>query len=98
MYKDRLKMVKAMEFIVKSVNNEDYIDPWLCYGVADGDIEIGDLSINLTDYETLDYYIQDKEFSELMDLFLQIMNRARKDGGLYCDRVVSYKKGERNNG
>lgn len=87
---ERIKMVKAMEFIARQANNEeDFYDIWLTVGVADGDIEYGDLSVNDGDVENLEYYIEDKEFSELMRVFLRLMWFAKREGGLYCDGVVS---------
>ena len=41
---ERVKMVKAMEFICRQINDEDVFMGWLMNGVADGDIEYGDLS------------------------------------------------------
>lgn len=82
---DRVKMVQAMEFIMRQVNDEEVFMPWLELGVADGDIEYGDFSSPLDD----DYYTEDKNFAELMGLFLKCMARARKSGGLYCGGVVS---------
>lgn len=83
---ERVKMVKAMEFIVRQVNDETIFDSWLMNGVADGDIEYG----NLDDIPgEAEYYAEDNEtFAELMALFLRIMKRANKDG-LYCGGVVS---------
>lgn len=86
---ERIKMVKAMEFLVRQVNNEEFIGAWLDYGVADGDIEYGELEVYPQDAENMDYYISDTEFSELMNLFLRIMKAAHADGGLYCDGIVS---------
>ena len=86
---ERIKMIKAMEFIMRNVNNEDILEPWLMCGVADGDIKYGDLSVNKDDEEDLDYYIEDDEFAEQMGRFLRLMSFARKDGGLYCDDIVS---------
>lgn len=88
---ERIKLVKAMEYIVRNLNSEEYLEPWLIEGVADGDIEYGDLSIrdeDFDDYGTA-YWIKDKEFAELMRLFLVIMAKAKRDGGLYCDGIVS---------
>ena len=85
----RMKMVTAMEYIVRNVNNEELLDPWLSVGVADGDIPYGSLTIELEDPDTLEYYIEDAEFADLMDTVLDIMSRAYKDGGLYCDGIVS---------
>jgi len=86
---ERIKMVKAMEFIVRRMNNEELFDPWLTLGVADGDISEGDLAIQSDDLEDLEYYIDDETFAELMGLFLSMMSDAYEDGGLYCDNVVS---------
>ncbi len=86
---ERIKMVKAMELITRNLNNEEIFETWLVDGVADGDIEYGDLSIQNDDLDMLDYYTEDGNFAALMDTFLEIMSRAYRDGGLYCDRVVS---------
>lgn len=82
---ERIKMVKAMEFIARQINDEMVFESWLMCGVADGDIEYGDLTRDEVD----DYYIDDSNFAELMDLFLRLMVRAKKSGGLYCDGIVS---------
>ena len=87
---ERIKMVKAMEYIARQINNEDGFEMWLLVGVADGDIEYGDLSVKPEDTENLECYINDDEsFSEIMETFLKLMKRAKSDGGLYCDGVVS---------
>lgn len=87
---NRIKMVKAMEFICAQINNEDVMETWLSLGVADGDTTPGDLSIRPGDAENLyPYFEEDDSFAKLMDLFLYVMGKARKDGGLYCDHVVS---------
>lgn len=88
---ERIKMVKAMEFIARNLNDEEIFDAWLSVGVADGDIEYGDLSVRLEDIEEnfgVRYYTSDENLSALMGLFLRMMARARKSGGLYCDGVV----------
>lgn len=82
--KERITALRAMEFLVRSVNDEELLIPWLIEGVADGDIDED------TPDEELEDYVEDNEnFSELMHLFLRIMNTARKNGGLYIDGVVS---------
>ena len=87
---ERIKMVKAMEFIARQINDEDVFEHWLMYGVADGDIAYGNLNIELDDEAVLDYYIDDQSFASLMDDFLTVMADSSKDGGgLYCDGVVS---------
>ena len=87
---ERIKMVKAMEYIARQINNEEVFESWLLVGVADGDIEYGDLSVKTKDVENLECYINDdEEFSELMETFLRLMKKAKADGGLCCDGVVS---------
>lgn len=86
---ERIKLIKAMEFIARQVNDEEVFEGWLINGVADGDIEYGDLQVREDDKGILDYYIEDEEFAEMMALFLRVMSRAKKSGGLYCDNVVS---------
>lgn len=87
----RIKLVKAMEYIVRNVNAEDITEQWLIFGVADGDIDYGDLTVaeNPEDDEAFWYVEKDETFSEIMELFLDIMACAKEDGGLYCDGVVS---------
>lgn len=80
---ERIKMLKA------NVNNESFLNGWLALGVADGDIEYGDLSVGPDDADELEYYMEDEPFADLMDTFLRCMAHARRDGGLYCDGVVS---------
>ena len=85
----RIKMVKAMEFIIRNINNESQLDLWLSNGVADGDIEYGDLTVKPEDAENLEIYIKDADYKQLMRDFLYIMSRAYKSGGLYSDGVTS---------
>ena len=89
---ERLKMVKAMEFIARCINNEEiFWNYWAIEGVADGDIEFGNLEVNTEKVEEDDayFYTNDESFSELMKLFLDCMVRARRDGGLYCGEISS---------
>lgn len=86
---ERIKMVKAMEYITRQINNEDVFEHWLLCGVADGDIPYGNLEITSDDVENLSYYVDPINFAELMDLFLRVMKYALKDGGLYCGDIVS---------
>ena len=88
-YIERIKMIKAMEFIVRNINDENIFDIWLRLGVADGDIKYGDLSINNNEDIDLEYYIRDDNFGEIMQLFLDIMSDANRSGGLYVDGIVS---------
>ena len=79
---ERAEMVRAMDRIARSINDEEIFEPWLVYGVGDGDINGTE-----TD-EDLEYYCIDDNFSDLMDLFLRLMQRAKADG-LYCNYIVS---------
>ena len=81
---ERLKMVSAMEFIARQLNDEElFIDTWLTVGVADGDIPYGEMCDD-------EYYIEDANFANLMDTFLYLMHHAYADGsGLYCDSIIS---------
>lgn len=81
--KKRIEVVKAMETLARSINDEGVFDTWLLCGVADGDI-----NENTSD-EELEFYLEDKEFADLMHTFLKCMNGAYKNGGLYVDKVVS---------
>ena len=86
----RVKMVKAMEFIARCVNDEEVFEEWLMDGVDDGCIADGDLSVNADDFEKYGtgYWLDDTHFADLMHTFLHVMARARKSGGLYCDGIV----------
>lgn len=86
---ERIKMVKAMEFICRNMNDENVLWPWLSVGVADGDIKYGDLTASEEEMEDMEFYIRDEDFADLMDTFLYCMKRAGKSGGLYCDGIVS---------
>lgn len=87
---ERAKMVACMEYIARQINNEDIFETWLMCGVADSDIEYGNLDISEID----DYYLDDVNFKNLMSTFLVCMNSAFKDGGLYCGGVVSKDKND----
>ncbi|MBQ2443459.1 MAG: hypothetical protein II498_08990 [Ruminococcus sp.] len=76
----RIAMLKAMDLIARSCNNENCIDLWLTIGIADGDAE---------EDRELDFYTNDDTFAEIMNSFLVTMKQAQKDGGLYCDGVCS---------
>ena len=62
---------------------------WLSDGVADGDIEYGDLTVKPEDAENFEFYINDADYKSLMRDFLRIMSCAYKSGGLYSDGVTS---------
>ena len=72
---ERIKMVKAMEYIARQINDEEVLENWFVNGVAEGD-------------DDMEYYIEDVDFADLMHTFLRIMSKARKSGGLYCDGIL----------
>ena len=82
----RAEVVKAMETMVRTINDEYVIDSWLAVGVADGDITRETTPEEIV--ENYSYYLEDENFKDLMTLFLKLMYRAGKDG-LYCNGVVS---------
>lgn len=89
--KQRMMAVKAMEYLARQVSDEDVFDIWLMGGVADGDIEYGDLTVH-SDVETdpaYEYASDPDTFSSLMVTFLITMSAAYKSGGLWCGNVVS---------
>ena len=86
----RKKMIVSMEYIVRQINNEDFLMFWLSEGVPDGDIEYGNLDISQVD----DYLIEDGNFKDIMTTFLKCMKQAWSDGGLYCDTIVSNDKND----
>ena len=86
---ERIKMVKAMEFITRQINDEGVFEGWLIGGVADGDIKYGDLEVRDKDREDLAVYVEDESFADLMHIFLYLMKNASRSGGLCCDGVVS---------
>lgn len=85
---ERIKLIRAMEFIARQVNDEDVFEAWLINGVADGDIAYGDLC-GCSEESDLSCYIDDEDFADIMACFLRTMSRANKSGGLYCDGVLS---------
>ena len=89
--KERKTMVMCMEFICRNINDEEIFFRWLEDGVADGDIIYDEIIDNIEETRDLidEYYIYQKNFEELMELFITLMAKAKKSGGLYCDRVVS---------
>lgn len=80
---NRAEYVKAMEIIVRGLNDEDLIEPWLMNGVADGDIN-SDTSI----YEIVDLgYAEERTFKAITGCFLRIMKKAGIDG-IYVGNVL----------
>ena len=79
--RNRAEMVRAMEIIARSINDEEIFMSWLMCGVADEDINF---DTPLEDIVEMGY-TEDSTIVDLMDCFLRCMRRAYKSGGLYCD-------------
>lgn len=77
--KERKRLVAAMEYIIRFVNNEDFIHSWLIGGVPDGDIPFGEFDPDIVP----DYLGEKVTVEEFAKLFLKIMANAEDDGGLY---------------
>ena len=89
---ERKKMLVAMEFVARQINDEDVLDGWLMCGVPDGDIEYGNFDISQIDDE--DYMVTDKGFKDIMSCFLRRIVRAYESGALYCGGIVCKEKSD----
>lgn len=88
----RIDMLKSMNTIARSINNESLIHIWLTCGIEDGD---------LTDEQLFNDYGDDKTFADIMALFCRLMrymntdddceetDRNKGNGLLFCDWVES---------
>ena len=85
---ERKKMILAMEYICRQINDEDAFDGWLLCGVPDGDIPYGNFDTD-TIYSEDNMVVDNDDFLELMDCFLRRMEGAKKSGGLWCGDVVT---------
>ena len=83
----RKSLVLSMDRIIRSINCEIYIEQWLMSGVADGELDN-----NSTIDDVDDFYIQDDEFKILMDVFSKLVDKAIRNGGFYCDGIISKQK------
>ena len=86
---ERVRLIKAMEYIARQINDEDIFMSWLENGVADGDIEYGDLRYDPLDEDMKYYAGDDGNFADVINTFMSVMSRARASGGLYCDGVCA---------
>ena len=103
--RERITLVKAMEYLARQVNSEDVFMAWLEDGVADGDIRYGDTEYSAEqDNEDLEYYIEDDTLAVLMDDFLRLMRDALKDGEDFdtgwwgCSKEIRYARIVREHG
>lgn len=82
----RKKMILAMEFICRQINDEEILESWLRCGVPDGSIKYGEFDPQVISSE--DSMVADNEsFKDLMIWFLRCMSAAEREGGLYCDGI-----------
>ena len=80
---ERVAVVRAMDTIVRCINDEDEVDPWLSNGVADKDYKG-------TDEHIAESYCDDKTLAHLMGLFLSIMIRTKGErASLVVDRIAN---------
>ena len=87
---DRAKAVLAMEYLARQINDEYVFEDWLSLGVADGDIDYGELTLTEDNIDSVLWFCeQDERFKDLLTVFLKCMKNAWKSGGLYCGGVVS---------
>lgn len=77
---ERLELLRAIDLLARSCNDERVIDYWLTEGIADG---------SASSDKELDFYTYDDNLAEVMDAFLETMHLARENGGLYCDGVTN---------
>lgn len=78
------KEIRAMDTIVRCLNDEELFMAWLMSGVADGDCEYYD---DMGLYE--EYYEDNEEsFKEIVELFRTLIKESEKDG-LYIGDVVA---------
>lgn len=85
---ERIKVIKAMEYIARQINDEEVFIHWLACGVPDWEVPYGDLTTDpLYDLEWI--CNDDERYADLMRVFLDCMAAAKKSGGLYSDGVTS---------
>lgn len=82
--KERLEVVRAMDTIAKTLNDErDYVW-WAAMGIPDGEID------NNTKDEDIEWLCEDDIFPDLLFNFCRIfgMKKEKAKGFLYCDGIV----------
>ena len=83
-FKERVSVIRAMDTIVRSLNDERDILWWLDSGVPDGEI-----NTETTD-EELYWLVDDNEsFADIMSTFIKIMRRQPVNGAMWVDNVLS---------
>ena len=82
--KERVSVVRAMDTIVRSLNDERDILWWLDSGVPDGEI-----NEETTDEELYWLVDGDESFADIMSTFIKIMRRQPVNGAMWVDNVLS---------
>lgn len=82
--KERVSVVRAMDTIVRSLNDERDILWWLDSGVPDGEI-----NEETTDEELYWLVDDDESFADIMSTFIKIMRRQPVNGAMWVDNVLS---------
>lgn len=82
--KERVSIIRAMDTIVRSLNDERDILWWLDSGVPDGEI-----NIETADEELYWLVDNDESFADIMSTFIKIMRRQPVNGAMWVDNVLS---------
>ena len=82
--KERVSVIRAMDTIVRSLNDERDILWWLDSGVPDGEI-----NTETTDEELYWLVDDDESFADIMSTFIKIMKRQPVNGAMWVDNVLS---------
>ena len=83
-FKERVSVIRAMDTIVRSLNDERDILWWLDSGVPDGEI-----NEETTDEELYWLVDDDESFADIMSTFIKIMRRQPVNGAMWVDNVLS---------
>lgn len=82
--KERVSVIRAMDTIIRSLNDERDILWWLDSGVPDGEI-----NTETTDEELYWLVDDDESFADIMSTFIKIMRRQPVNGAMWVDNVLS---------
>lgn len=83
-FKERVSIIRAMDTIVRNLNDERDILWWLDSGVPDGEI-----NAKTTDEELYWLVDDDESFADIMSTFVKIMRRQPINGAMWVDNVLS---------
>lgn len=83
-FKERVSIIKAMDIIIRSLNDERDILWWLEDGVPDGEI-----TEETKDKELYWLVDDDESFADIMSTFIKIMRKQPVNGAMWVDNVLS---------